>query len=143
MVDPFWDTKTGPIGKLSEDEITFWDDMIDTYLKPLKKDVKMEEEQKQGLIKLRNQMAFSMLMINGIWITGLFLMQIYKENLSIPWPVPGDEDLQLEPLGLIFIVMFAVVLVLQLIGNFTRTRKCLLNNSEGYSFLKSGIFIFS
>ena len=50
MVDPFWDTKSGPVGKLPEDEITFWEDMIDTYLKPLKKDVKKEEQQKQGSI---------------------------------------------------------------------------------------------
>jgi chitin synthase len=44
-------------------------------------------------------------------------MQMNKDSLSIKWPVPGEEEpLMLEPLGLIFLIFFAVVLVLQLIG---------------------------
>ena len=123
MKNPYWIEKTdqvknGPRMKLSNDEIKFWYEMIETYLKPLEKDVKKEKQQAAGLIELRNQAAFSMLMINGIWVTALFLMQLNKDSLSIEWPLlPGDaEPLMLEPLGLIFLIFFAVVLVLQLIG---------------------------
>jgi chitin synthase len=127
MVNPFWmeqsnQVKNGPIHKLSKEETTFWWDMIDIYLKPLEKNVKKEKQQAAGLIDLRNQMAFGMVMINGLWIVALFLMQLQKDSLSIPWPLPGDQpDLALEPLGLVFLVFFAVVLVLQLIGNLNTT----------------------
>ena len=146
MVNPFWikqkgQVKNGPIKKLPPDEVKFWNRMIETYLKPLDKDVEKQKQQEQGLIKLRNQAAFSMLMINGLWITALFLMQINKNSLSIPWPVPGQNDLQLEPLGLVFLLFFAVVLVLQLIGNCPRISDNLSNVPGFFSLIPFLLFI--
>ena len=120
MVNPYWlertdHVKNGPRMKLSEDEIKFWNEMIEIYLKPLEKDVKKEKQQAQGLIELRNQMAFTMLMLNGILIVALFLMQ-QEESLMISWPLTDDENLKLDPLGLLFLIFFAILLVFQLIG---------------------------
>ena len=122
LKNPYWIEQNdhllnGPRRALTAEEITFWFDLIEKYLKPLEKDVEKEKKQANGLIELRNQMAFSFLMINGIWVVALFLMQLNKDKLSITWPVPNGPDLELEPLGLVFLLFFAVVLVMQLIGN--------------------------
>ena len=120
MVNPYWlertdHVKNGPRMKLSEEEIKFWNEMIETYLKPLEKDVKKEKQQAQGLIELRNQMAFTMLMLNGILVVALFLMQ-QNESLMISWPWPADKGLKLDPLGLLFLLFFALLMFFQLIG---------------------------
>ena len=91
--------------------------MIETYLKPLEKDVKKEKQQAQGLIELRNQMAFTMLMLNGILVVALFLMQ-QNESLMISWPWPADKGLKLDPLGLLFLLFFALLMFFQLIGKY-------------------------
>ncbi|TRY63908.1 hypothetical protein TCAL_11841 [Tigriopus californicus] len=59
-------------------------------------------------------LVFSFLMINSIWVLTVFLLQQNKEQLFIQWPF-GD-DLQLEPLGLLFVIFFAFVLFVQLVG---------------------------
>lgn len=87
----------------------------------------------QGLMDLKNQMAFSFLMINSIWVVTIFLLQANKDVLFIVWPwgpkgpnmtYTDDtitihleyEYLELEPIGFMFMVMFAGVLLIQLIG---------------------------
>ena len=123
LKDPYWIRQknhvgNGPRKRLSIGEVDFWFELIEKYLKPLDKDVEKEKQQKQGLVELRNQCAFSLLMINGIWVLALFLLQENKRKLYITWPMPGaKEDLQLEPLGLVFLLVFASILLLQLIGN--------------------------
>ena len=55
---------------------------------PEKKKTEQEaEEVQQKLRELRDQMVFSFLMINSIWIVTMFLMQQYKDVLGIKWPL--------------------------------------------------------
>ena len=112
---------------LDEDECTFWTDLIEVYLKPLKKDEDQEKKVSAGLLQLRNMVAFNFLMINFILILTLYLLQIYKNKIHIQWPYipwPGQEeneeyeenDLELEPTALLFMVVFLVVLFIQMVG---------------------------
>ena len=112
--------KNGPKMKLSNEETRFWCKMIEKYLKPLEKNVMKEKQQAAGLIRLRNQAVYIMIMLNGLLIIALFSMQLNKDSLSIEWPLSvaaNKKPLMLEPLGYIFLIVSAVVMVLQLIGN--------------------------
>ena len=81
-------------------------------------------------------MVFSFLMINSIWVIMIFLMQDNKDVLGIRWPINPTltsltwnlddqiifleyDYLQLEPIGLIFVIWFAVILLIQLLGMIT------------------------
>ena len=129
--DPFGDVmKSGMAGlndkaalgdknvqSLDEDENTFWRDLIEVYLKPLKKDEDQEKKVSAGLLQLRNMVAFSFLMINSIWVLTIFMLQSYKNIIYIPWPVDGSEGkLTLDPVAFVFMVFFLVVLLIQMVG---------------------------
>ena len=111
---------------LDEDESTFWRDLIEVYLKPLKKDEDQEKKVSAGLLQLRNMVAFSFLMINSIWVLTIFMLQSYKDKIYIPWPVEDsnddeeneeeDNNLKLEPIAFVFMVFFLVVLLIQMVG---------------------------
>jgi chitin synthase len=137
MKNPKWieeeDLGDGPKKALPEKELHFWHDLIEKYLKPLDKDPAKEKQVAAGLVELKNQMVFSFLMINSIWVITIFLMQENKDILYVEWPWGAKgpnisfadtdnvinleyEYLQLEPIGLLFVVFFAVVLFIQLVG---------------------------
>ena len=125
---------TGPRDFLNEKEIKFWQELIEQYLKPLPKDPEAEKRVTEGLRALRNKIAFIFLLVNAMWITVTILLQANKAALSIRWPfgargpdisysggvhktvVLSYEYFVLEPLGLIFILFFAKILLLQTIG---------------------------
>ena len=103
----------------------------------------VEEKKKisEGLKDLRNQMVMSFLILNSIWVVTIFLLQQNKDTLFIKWPY-GPKDLsiefdrklnsnsaskvdeitisytylELEPLGVVFMAFFAVVMLIQVIG---------------------------
>ena len=110
----------GPIDALSEKERSFWEKVIEKYLHPLAKDGDKEKKLQSDLIALRNNMAFAYFMINAIWIIIMFMMQQVQEALKdflfIPIPRPGAEPLKLEPLSFVFLLMFAIVLLLQFVA---------------------------
>ena len=123
MKNPFWieqtdQVKNGPVQKISEDEIQFWYQLIDIYLKPLDKDPKKQEEDTKKLLEFRDKWAFSTIMINGFVITAMIFCEMYKDDLAISWPIddPNGDPLELTPIGLFFILFFVIVLVLQFIG---------------------------
>ena len=53
-------------------------------------------------------MVFSFCMINAIFVVAIFLLQSQKEYISITWPYPDNagNDQKLEPLALLFMVLF-------------------------------------
>ena len=115
-------------------ENQFWEGLIKEYLMPEKKKTDEEAEAVQNkLLEMRNQMVFSFLMINSIWIVTMFLMQQYKDVLGIKWKFTAtvtsmewnlDDEIifltydydKLEPIGLFFIFWFIGILFIQLIG---------------------------
>ena len=141
MVNPKWieheDLGNGPKLKLPRNEVEFWYALIEKYLKPLDKNEEKEKQVAAGLIELKNQMVFSFLMINSIWVITIYLLQDNKDLLYITWPIgytgpkitysQENEDfmqiekeyLKLEPIGLLFVFFFAIVLFIQLVGMIT------------------------
>ena len=119
---PFWldDTKLGDgtIVQLSSKELEFWEGFIEKYLKPFDKDKKKEEKTKAELLELRTFVVMTFSMINFLWIVIIFLLQYLGEDDNIKGklyiPIQGGDDPQrIEPFGLIFLIFFSIILVLQ------------------------------
>ncbi|KAI4504800.1 hypothetical protein M0802_000350 [Mischocyttarus mexicanus] len=81
------------------------------------------------LIELRNKSVFAFLMFNALFVLIVFLLQLNKDQLHVVWPLGvktnityieetsevhvTKEYLQLEPIGLVFVFFFALILVIQ------------------------------
>ncbi|ETN60018.1 chitin synthase [Anopheles darlingi] len=81
------------------------------------------------LKELRNKSVFAFFMFNALFVLIVFLLQLNKDKLHIIWPLGvktnitydevtaevhiSKEYLQLEPIGLVFVFFFALILVIQ------------------------------
>ncbi|XP_026324913.1 chitin synthase chs-2 isoform X3 [Hyposmocoma kahamanoa] len=133
LINPYWiedpDLKKGEVDFLSQTEIQFWKDLLDKYLYPI--DANKEEQARiaRDLIELRNKSVFAFFMFNALFILIVFLLQLNKDQLHVDWPlgiktnitvnedtgevIISKEYLQLEPIGLVFVFFFALILVIQ------------------------------
>ncbi|XP_063838670.1 chitin synthase chs-2 isoform X3 [Ostrinia nubilalis] len=133
LINPYWiedpELKKGEVDFLSPSELQFWKDLIDKYLYPI--DANKEEEARisRDLKELRNSSVFSFFMCNALFVLIVFLLQLNKDNLHFKWPfgvktnitydevtqevLISKEYLQLEPIGLVFVFFFALILVIQ------------------------------
>ena len=103
-------------------ETRFWQELIPKYLLPLEKDAEKEKQVAAGLKELRDMCVFSFLMINSIWVLAVFLLQQQKHIIYISWiftDKDGDE-LQLEPIALVFMIFFIVGNILNLSLNLCK-----------------------
>ncbi|KAG8175041.1 hypothetical protein JTE90_008869 [Oedothorax gibbosus] len=133
LINPYWiedkDLRRGEVEYLSPAEMTFWKDLIEKYLFPLDNNKEQQARVAMELKELRNKVVFGFFMFNALFILIVFLMQLNKDLLHWDWPlgvktnitfVPetsevriDKEFLQLEPIGLVFAVFFALILVIQ------------------------------
>ncbi|GFR07091.1 chitin synthase chs-2 [Trichonephila clavata] len=133
LINPYWiedkDLKRGEVEYLSPAEMTFWKDLIEKYLFPLDSNKEQQARVASELKELRNKVVFGFFMFNALFILIVFLMQLNKDLLHWDWPlgvktnityIPetsevriDKEYLQLEPIGLVFAVFFALILVIQ------------------------------
>ena len=105
---------------LNTKEITFWQGLIDKYLHPLSKDPEEEKRITHDLKELRNNGCFGFFMLNALWV----MMQFQFEYVSVAFPrlqIPfgalyNRPDQKVQILGLIFLILFTLVLVLQFIS---------------------------
>jgi chitin synthase len=137
LINPYWlddkDLLRGNVDFLSGTEITFWNGLIAKYLFPIAADKKKEAKLQAELIDLRNQSVFAFFMINAVFVLAIFLLQLNKDILFIEWPLgvkvnmtienPGSSEiilqktyLQLEPIGLVFVAFFALILGVQFVA---------------------------
>ena len=114
--------RTRYIGK---EEKNFWIDLIAKYLKPLENDEAQQKKTQENLIELRNKMSLMFFMINALFIVIIFTLQYtnaVKEGrgLSIPLPCHAENGrpLTLEPISLLFMVVYGIALVIQFIAMF-------------------------
>ncbi len=117
------------------EEENFWREAIDKYLYPLKLDKGERDRIRVGLAELRNKVTFAFMMLNALFILIVFLLQLKKDCLHVEWPfgplknhsmTPCKTDkreeiwvmtrLQLEPIGLVFLIFFVSILVLQFLA---------------------------
>ncbi|GBM44934.1 Chitin synthase chs-2 [Araneus ventricosus] len=118
--------------QLSEEENKFWNELISLYLEPLIDKPEEKAKASRQLIELRNKVVFGVLMLNSLFILIVFLLQMQKETLHIEWPLNGKANityiavnteikiemtyLQLEPINLVLVFFFTLILVIQFIA---------------------------
>ncbi|XP_014677029.1 PREDICTED: uncharacterized protein LOC106816900 [Priapulus caudatus] len=114
---PYWledeHLHNGTVHLLTEDELAFWTDLIEKYLHPLQEDKKYKEQIAKDLKELRNNSVLGLLILNGLFVTIVFFLQI-NPSTHIPWPF--IEGQSLDPIGLMFMAFYIVLLVLQFIA---------------------------
>ncbi|XP_043284738.1 chitin synthase chs-2 isoform X1 [Venturia canescens] len=130
---PYWVTdeglKKGEVEVLSLQEELFWKDLLDKYLYPIDEDKAEKARIARDLKDLRDQSVFAFFMLNALFVLIVFLLQLNKDLLHVKWPfgiktnISYDETsqqvhvskeyLQLEPIGLVFVFFFALILVIQ------------------------------
>lgn len=95
-------------------EIGFWERVVREDLYP---NVKYDKQKLQeGLLLLRNKSVFAFFMPNLLVIVLVLGLQIVE--LSIPISCGGGSTLQLDPVGVVFICVFGIILMLQIIGQY-------------------------
>ncbi|CAH0725885.1 unnamed protein product, partial [Brenthis ino] len=133
LINPYWiedaDLKKGEVDFLSQSELSFWKDLIDKYLYPIDENKEEKARIARDLLELRNKSVFAFVMFNALFILIVFLLQLNKDQLHVIWPLGvktnityvedtgevliSKEYLQLEPIGLVFVFFFALILVIQ------------------------------
>lgn len=136
LLNPYWiedkELKNGEVAYLHPAEVQFWKDLIDKYLYPIDNDKGQQARVASDLKELRNRVFFGFFMINALFILSVFLMQLNKETLHIDWPFGVRENitinpetneyivdkayLELEPIGLVFVIFFGSILIIQFVG---------------------------
>ncbi|KAK6489131.1 chitin synthase chs-2-like [Huso huso] len=107
------------VEKLPDEEHDFWVKLIERYLEPLSEDKAHKEEVKRELKSLRNKATFLYFIVNILWVVATFFLQAIGEAISIKIPkvypngTVADEYLNVEPIGLMFLLTFAVLLIVQ------------------------------
>ena len=117
LINPKWlddqGLKNGEVQYLPMREIEFWQRCIAKYLHPISQDRAHETKVSNDLKAMRNNVAFAFFMMNAFWMIIIFMLQSVKDKVSIPIPRPDRDPLPIEPLGLVFLIVFAFLLLLQ------------------------------
>ncbi|KAM9385868.1 chitin synthase chs-1-like [Pholidichthys leucotaenia] len=110
--------------RLDEEEVEFWKELQVKYLEPLPNDKEKQKKIADDLKSLRNKINFAFFMTNAMWLVATFTLQIYSEIFAIRIPIYNltldrtDNEIEINPVGLMFILGFALSVVLQFIGMF-------------------------
>lgn len=111
--------------QLYDEELEFWQEFIDKYLKPLDSDKEKEEKMKASLLELRNSVVFGIALVNLLWIAINFMFQ-YSVNVKIGFSVAGNM-VSIDILGMLFMVFLILILCLQILGMFAHRWGTLLH----------------
>ncbi|KAJ4947808.1 hypothetical protein JOQ06_009840 [Pogonophryne albipinna] len=117
-------TLTAPqVRKLEEGEQDFWNKLIDRYLTPINDSQAHKDEVTRELKSLRNKAVFLYFIINVLWVVATFFLQaIGNDVLSIKIPkyfpngTASGEILKVEPVSLMFLLSFAILLFVQFLA---------------------------
>uniref|UniRef100_A0A3Q2PW41 chitin synthase n=1 Tax=Fundulus heteroclitus TaxID=8078 RepID=A0A3Q2PW41_FUNHE len=105
------------------DETDFWHKLIERYLKPINDSPEHKERVSKELKSLRNKAVFLYFIINVLWVVATFFLQIIGNDIisiKIPkYSTDGNatgEYLKVEPLSLMFLFSFAILLLVQFVA---------------------------
>lgn len=137
QVTPYWidhypEMRKGVVDFLSSKEEQFWKDLIDKYLYVLVKNAEKEKLVAKNLKDLRDISVFAFFMLNALFVLVIFLLQLSKDQIHFKWPFSVKANitydsktydititkqyLELEPIGMMFIIFFGIVLIIQFIA---------------------------
>lgn len=124
--------RNGDTETISASEEQFWIELIERYLKPLDLTERQKNEMASQLKNLRDLAVFAFVMANALFVLVVFLLQLNKKDLHIQWwfnaknTISFDEStveiivrrefLELEPIGLVFVFFFGLILIIQFIA---------------------------
>ncbi|XP_037341431.2 chitin synthase 1 [Pungitius pungitius] len=117
-------TLTAPqIKNLDEGEQDFWNKLLERYLTPIVDTKAHTEEITRELKSLRNKAVFLYFIINVLWVVATYFLQaIGTDVLSIKIPklfpngTETGQNLNVEPLSLMFLFSFAILLIIQFVA---------------------------
>ncbi|XP_071357197.1 chitin synthase chs-2-like [Trachinotus anak] len=107
---------------LDQDEEQFFRQLTVKYLEPLPEDKKKQEEMAEKLKDLRNKITFVYFICNVLWLITTFTLQLSATSISIRVPKVDNnlqftgEYLYIEPLGFMFILTFALLVLIQFLA---------------------------
>uniref|UniRef100_A0A8C9V416 chitin synthase n=1 Tax=Scleropages formosus TaxID=113540 RepID=A0A8C9V416_SCLFO len=110
------------VEKLTEEEKDFWLKLIERYLSPILDDKAHKEEVTRELKSLRNKAVFFYFILNVLWVVATFFLQVIGDTISIHIPkyfpngTKSDDTMKVEPLSLMFLLSFAVLLLVQFLA---------------------------
>ncbi|KAG1937051.1 chitin synthase chs-1-like [Pimephales promelas] len=109
--------------ELTEDEIKFWEELQKKYLEPLKENKEQQEKMVNDLRELRNKVTFAFFFCNALWIVATFFLETIGDSVSIKIPkmypngtLSQTEVFSIDPIGLMFLLSFALLLIVQFIA---------------------------
>ncbi|KAK2920302.1 chitin synthase 1 [Channa argus] len=117
-------TLTAPqVQKLDENENDFWNKLIERYLRPIVDQKAHQEEVSRELKSLRNKAVFLYFIVNVLWVVATFFLQAIGNDvisIKIPKYYPNGTEsgdyLKVEPLSLMFLLSFAILLIVQFLA---------------------------
>ncbi|XP_039977872.1 chitin synthase chs-1-like [Xiphias gladius] len=107
---------------LDRREEQFFRQLTAKYLEPLPEDKKKQKIMTDRLRDLRNKIVFSYFIINAFWLVATFTMQLSGNNIRIVLPKVDlnlqftGEYMYIDPLGFMFLLSFALLVVIQFIA---------------------------
>lgn len=111
------------VQKLDEAEQDFWEKLIQRYLKPINDPKAHLDEVTRELKSMRNKAVFLYFMVNVLWVVATFVLQAIGSDIlsiNIPKYFPNgtlsDEPLKVEPVSLMFLISFAILLIIQFLA---------------------------
>jgi chitin synthase len=126
------DLKDGDTETISAAEEQFWVDLIEKYLKPIDMTPKYKDAMQSQLKAYRDLSVFAFTMSNALFVLIVFLLQLNKQYLHVRWPLNVENEISfdqttfeftirrkfinLEPISMLFVLFFGVVLVVQFIA---------------------------
>ncbi|XP_033757151.1 chitin synthase chs-2-like [Pecten maximus] len=113
--------------RVSDKEDSFWKDLIQTYLYPLDHDEKQKREVSEMLEDFRNRISFGFFFVNGLWVVIMTAMTQVKESVSVTVYLRDMYTFEFEPLGFVFLMIFAVLLLMQMVGMIAHRHETLLH----------------
>lgn len=123
--------RPSPSRHLHPSEESFWTACIARYLTPINEGNTLIAAK---LKDLRDKAVFTFFMLNAVFVLVVFLLTLKKDDIHIKWPLgikanftyqddTGNievirEYLQLEPIGFVFLIFFAILLIVQFVAMF-------------------------
>nr|XP_008295152.1 PREDICTED: uncharacterized protein LOC103368526 [Stegastes partitus] len=107
---------------LDQEEVEFWRELQEKYLKPLSDDKERQKEIANDLRHLRNKISFVFFILNGLWLVAAFTLQVFDTSFTIVIPIYNHnlefigKNIDIDPIGFMFILGFAVSVLLQFFG---------------------------
>ncbi|XP_057669819.1 chitin synthase chs-2-like [Diorhabda carinulata] len=122
-----------PVDYINNSEKKFFEKLIQKYLYPLDETSKKAIVEKE-LKDLRDRMVITFFMLNSLFVLVIYLLNLQQDIIHINWPISPKVNytyiesqkefiiqktyLQLQPIGFVFLIAFASLMLVQFIAMF-------------------------